>query len=197
MQGAWVEPVGQGARTEPARQEARVGPGWACSKESSGTTGLGEIEEAFFFLSLCLGGWDDVETIASWGTAVSLATSGGVVEASAASVEAAEYCLRGCSSSSTSSRTGHRKTGISSDWSWNGGTVRVQFPRMVDVTHKVLKHQVPQSSHLPGTEGLIEADVENLLEVSIVIIIQLVHCNEEVQLSLLCQPRLDEDRDVW
>lgn len=56
----------------------------------------------------------------------------------------------------------------------------LQFPRMVDVMHKVPKHQVSQPSHFPGAEGLTEAGVENLLEVSIVIIIQLIHSNEDV-----------------
>ncbi len=49
---------------------------------------------------------------------------------------------------------------------------------MVDVVDKVPEAQIPQLLHLPQAERLIEADVEDLLNISL--IVQIVHLNKEV-----------------
>ncbi len=50
---------------------------------------------------------------------------------------------------------------------------------MVDVVDEVPEAQIPQLLHLPQAERLIEADVEDLLNISL-IVVQIVHLNKEV-----------------
>ncbi len=50
---------------------------------------------------------------------------------------------------------------------------------MVDVIDEVPVAKIPQLLHLPLAERLIEADVKNLLNISL-IVVQIVHLNKEV-----------------
>ncbi len=54
---------------------------------------------------------------------------------------------------------------------------------MVDVVHEVPETKIPQLFHLPQAERLIEADVENLLNISLTVV-QTVHFDEEVACKL-------------
>ncbi len=50
---------------------------------------------------------------------------------------------------------------------------------MVDVVHEVPETKIPQLLHLPQAERLIEADVKNLLNISLTVV-QIVHLNKEI-----------------
>ncbi len=50
---------------------------------------------------------------------------------------------------------------------------------MENMVNEVPKAKIPQPLHLPRAERLIEADVKNLLNISL-IVVQIVHLNKEV-----------------
>ncbi len=52
-----------------------------------------------------------------------------------------------------------------------------RLPTMVDVIDEVPVAKIPQLLHLPLAERLIEADVKNLLNISL-IVVQIVHLNK-------------------
>lgn len=80
------------------------------------------------------------------------------------------------------------RSGASTDCRWKGGTVSgvrlclgwgFQLPTIVDVVDEVPEAKIPQLLRLPKAEWLTEADVEDLLNISLTIV-QIVNLNEEV-----------------
>lgn len=51
---------------------------------------------------------------------------------------------------------------------------------MVYLVHKLTESQSPQPPHLPGAEGLVEASVENLFDIAVVLIVQIIHYHKEI-----------------
>ncbi len=68
---------------------------------------------------------------------------------------------------------------------------------MENMVNEVPEAKIPQLLHLPRAERLIEADVKNLLNISLSIV-QVVHFNEEVACKLpYVSPLLTEVAGVY
>ncbi len=135
----------------------------ACSCMASRPFGT---EETFLYLlrremggDITTSGWAGVPLAASGGAAASLATSGGAA-AGPFFLLLRLWVIGGLGLPLTAGGKGGTVSGVELYLGW-----KFRLPTMVDVANEVPEAKIPLLLHLPQAERLIEADVENLLNI--------------------------------